>query len=241
MHPPIGHCENGHSYCNSCLQKMELCPMCRAPHNPEAHHSHPLDLMHQYLDFTCEGCNEVFRGLEIAGHMEYCPGLWKLCPFSKINFCTWLGPTSGRCFEEHIRKLHYHAYCPGPVWTKSFSRFLRNNSYRVDFIMPSFNEWFCFTLIFQALGKRRGVKVFYSVHCAGNWQVANKYYANIYATIPRLDYTGEVKVPCFASVDSNVDIVNYMPTSTEQMTSSYIRKNGNCYDMTIKVLIVKTG
>lgn len=160
------------------------------------------------------------------------------CPFSKVNFCTWLGPSSGWCFEEHIRRVHRYDFCAGPVWTKSFSRFLRNNSYRVDFVMPSFSQWFCFSLIFHAVGKRRGVKVFHTVHCAGKWRDADNYYVKIFAIIPRLKYTGVVKVPCFATLDEYNACVKYMPIR-EHMACSSIRKNGNCNDMTIKVFIVK--
>lgn len=123
MHPPIRHCEVGHSYCDGCYKRTSCCPQCRSPHSSGKHTL--LEQFHEYVTFPCkyhdEGCPISARGSDIQLHERDCFITWKRCIFIKDDSCTWSGPNAYAL--DHYLTVHEDKIKTGPSLTATWDNF----------------------------------------------------------------------------------------------------------------------
>jgi E3 ubiquitin-protein ligase SIAH1 len=106
--PPIAMCENGHSICTTCRQKLLICPTCRQPFSDAK--CLALENLARRIKYPCKfrelGCEESFLMQNIASHQADCPYKPFKCPFSimKNYKCPWEGHMSE--IEDHIKSNH---------------------------------------------------------------------------------------------------------------------------------------
>lgn len=107
MCPPICQCQNGHSICNECFQKVKICPSCRAPKNSVAR-SYALEAIHAKLKVPCKnsfsGCCFTSLGSDIVKHHLYCKFTKKACPFKHYDDCQWQDVDLN--LRSHLVKKH---------------------------------------------------------------------------------------------------------------------------------------
>ncbi|KAJ8601964.1 hypothetical protein CTAYLR_004461 [Chrysophaeum taylorii] len=100
MAPKIFQCENGHPVCEQCLDRLTICPTCRAGlANPSR--NLPLEQIAADVEFECRfsECHEQVKHKALAAHYDMCR--WR--PFSCPE-CSWQGPLAdwrGHCASEH--------------------------------------------------------------------------------------------------------------------------------------------
>lgn len=106
MHPPIRCCTRGHSYCDSCKDRMKCCPICRSAH----HHGTNvlMEKFYSHLLLYCKnkekGCTALALGNQILSHEKVCPVNWRPCPYNYVGYCTWRGPKTQSV--DHCREVH---------------------------------------------------------------------------------------------------------------------------------------
>lgn len=174
MHPPIRHCTQGHSYCNSCSTKMQSCPVCRSQHNPRTV-KNLMDQFHQHILFPCQ-CNDTecnclvleSTSSSISMLCRNCQPDWILCPFSSFAFCTWIGRTS--LAEEHLYEEHHHNLYRGP---KVLCEWSRTDEYcrRANFVIVAYNELFHCILKYDMFMEQLQI----SVYCLRDLEEAGQY------------------------------------------------------------------
>lgn len=106
--PPIPLCENGHSVCPTCRQKLQNCPMCRYPFSDAR--CILLENITRRIRYPCKhrnvGCRSTDILERIKSHEEQCTHQQLKCPFSIIAYdnCPW----KGRVFaiKYHIENKH---------------------------------------------------------------------------------------------------------------------------------------
>ncbi|XP_050511111.1 E3 ubiquitin-protein ligase sina-like isoform X2 [Diabrotica virgifera virgifera] len=103
MHPPIGQCVSGHSFCTHCFETIENCALCKAEKSP--YRCILLEQIHACLLFPCKYCDQgcIFSGKSdsLTTHEEYCEFSSVSCPLRFVRIlgtaikCLSCGPTSG--------------------------------------------------------------------------------------------------------------------------------------------------
>lgn len=128
MSPPICQCQNGHSICNECFQKVTICPSCRAPKHPIAR-SYALEAIHAKLRVPCNnafaGCPYISLGADIVKHQKYCRFSKKACPFSTYDNCSWQDIYSK--LKSHLTKKHSSNF-----YIRDKQRFMSQNFKKID-------------------------------------------------------------------------------------------------------------
>lgn len=107
MAPPIPECKNKHSICKHCFQKVENCPLCRAPK-----HGHGISLalgeIYEMLTIPCRfrdrGCQYSCKGEFLYRHEMVCELRTRNCFVRKSLECGWEGPISD--MKDHLLTQH---------------------------------------------------------------------------------------------------------------------------------------
>ena len=102
--PNIYQCNAGHTFCESCIKKVENCPTCRCSLPRGGIRARSLETvleMIPLLECTHDDCNKKFKYNELKEHIDYCSKKCISCP---IYGCCWDGKTEN--IEEHIRETH---------------------------------------------------------------------------------------------------------------------------------------
>ncbi|XP_044264496.1 uncharacterized protein LOC123011212 [Tribolium madens] len=88
MRPPINQCLSGHSFCNSCRQKVTQCPTCRTNWSDVRNYS--LEGVTPSVLYPCVynhvGCEGAFLGNDIDHHERVCEFKIYTCPISDCKF-----------------------------------------------------------------------------------------------------------------------------------------------------------
>lgn len=147
MSPPICHCQNGHSICNECFQKVKCCPSCLAPKHPVAR-SYALEAIHAKLRVPCKnafvGCKHVDLGAEIVKHQIYCRFSKRPCPFSTYDNCSWQDVYSK--LKSHLKKKHQSNFYIRDKQSSMSPNFKKINAYRCSYaVLYSQKEFFRLT------------------------------------------------------------------------------------------------
>ena len=107
MLPPITLCENGHSVCNTCRQKLHKCPVCKGQFMKIRNLI--LESLAGKVHYPCKfqehGCQLTFQLEEITTHQQECLHGHYKCPFFMTQVgCTWDGPSAH--IVTHIKTSH---------------------------------------------------------------------------------------------------------------------------------------
>lgn len=147
MSPPICQCQNGHSICSECFQRVKNCPSCRAPKNPIAR-SYAMEAVHAKLRVPCKnayaGCEYVCLGADMVKHQKHCRFAKKICPFSNYDHCSWNDIDSK--LKGHLSKKHSSNF-----YIKEKQRFISQNFKNIDSyhyiyaVIYAFKEFFRLT------------------------------------------------------------------------------------------------
>jgi len=108
MASPIKMCENGHSICGSCKERLSDCPSCRGEFKVRNIALENLATTAIYLCKNREaGCGEIFTLEDKDKHLAECLFQSRECPFRKLSAvdCTWSGTLSD--IPAHIKAEHY--------------------------------------------------------------------------------------------------------------------------------------
>ena len=106
MTPPIPVCHNGRSIHNTCRQKVNQCPTCKAGFLESR--CWILENIIQKIKYCCqyyeEGCEFVSTAQFIKSHEANCPDRPFNCPFSVVV-------TKRFCWSGHISDMWDHILC----------------------------------------------------------------------------------------------------------------------------------
>jgi len=93
LKPPIWMCENGHSICSKCKQKLKTCPSCRRPFLPTR-------------NLALESLSEMFVSKNTISKSSESTAKKYKCPFSTISKeeCAWVGFLHD--MKGHIKNRH---------------------------------------------------------------------------------------------------------------------------------------
>lgn len=112
MAPPIPECTNRHSICKQCFQKVESCPLCRAPKHGYGRSSY-LGEIYSKLVIPCKykdrGCQYSCKGQFLHKHEHVCEYRAKVCPVRKSLECSWEGPLVE--MKSHLQLVHATNSC----------------------------------------------------------------------------------------------------------------------------------
>jgi E3 ubiquitin-protein ligase SIAH1 len=134
MTPPIILCHNGHTICNTCRPKLEICPKCRQPFLQARNYA--LEDLCYKVKYPCkfheEGCRETFSGMHIKEHQSVCHHGTHTCLLDRVPeiACQWTG--SFMEFITHFKSQHEDYICrevsfPSPETNTSASILLLYN------------------------------------------------------------------------------------------------------------------
>ncbi|XP_021931358.1 E3 ubiquitin-protein ligase sina-like isoform X2 [Zootermopsis nevadensis] len=108
IRPPIPMCENGHSVCKTCRQKLLNCPVCRGMFSYKR--CFLLENMTKKMKYPCKyynrGCPRAFYLQHIEEHEDQCQHQPSKCPFSFVGkaSCTWEGSMTD--IRQHMENKH---------------------------------------------------------------------------------------------------------------------------------------
>lgn len=105
MVAPIRMCETGHSFCQSCFIKLNLCPTCRQAKIPTRNFT--LEKLCEVLKVPCkykdDGCSiDVLKSKEMKDHIVKCDFRNINCPVDET--CDWYGKMTElrqHCLDNH--------------------------------------------------------------------------------------------------------------------------------------------
>lgn len=103
---PIRMCKSGHSLCNFCYQKLQICPTCREEFINVRNLS--LESLSERMHYRCmyfnEGCNYTNIPQNLEEHEATCEISYLSCPLKELFKCEWRGKISDVC--DHASKEH---------------------------------------------------------------------------------------------------------------------------------------
>jgi len=108
MASPIKMCENGHSTCSSCRDRLPECPSCRGEFVKVRNIA--LEKLAATAIYPCKnqeaGCGETFIADGKDNHLAECLFQGRQCPFGKVSGvdCNWTGTMSD--IPVHIKDKH---------------------------------------------------------------------------------------------------------------------------------------
>lgn len=106
MHPPIRMCQTGHSFCDSCFNKIITCSICKFQKG--GGRNFPLEKLYEKLKFPCKyqenGCTTKHKGSELCEHAKQCYFRNIACP-TDLD-CPWTGTI--KSLEEHYLTTENH-------------------------------------------------------------------------------------------------------------------------------------
>lgn len=74
MCPPIRMCITGHSFCDSCYNKIEICSVCTGQKTTTRNYT--LEKLFGIIKFPCKyisnGCAHVLKDIEMKEHIKIC-------------------------------------------------------------------------------------------------------------------------------------------------------------------------
>lgn len=112
MSPPIPECVNKHSLCNFCYQRVNTCPLCRAPKNPHGT-SFVLGEIYNILMIPCKnrdrGCRYFCRGRLLHNHEPVCEYRSRICLVNQSQDCNWEGSLME--IKDHMVSRHSSNFC----------------------------------------------------------------------------------------------------------------------------------
>lgn len=207
MHPPIRQCESGHSYCSSCYERLDRCPLCRSQIRPSTNIL--LEEFHKYVIFPCkfheQGCTTRTYGSEILAHERDCSLNLKLCPFSIYKPCTWSGPRSE--ILRHYQNVHRGFAFSGNtlvlIWRR-FNRIAEDNS-KVHFLIDAYGE--LFMCMFEVDMNYDTIR--WAVIYLGDQHRSSQYYFELeLRDVNRLNSAVVFTSSCGSIIDGNVQLNN---------------------------------
>lgn len=147
MSPPIRQCQRGHSFCQDCFNKLEICPICRSQKDPVAR-CWALEKIHANLKVPCRnssaGCEFACSGVEILRHQEECEFRCRPCPFKDYDKCPWQSFSSR--LESHLMSKHTSNFYNQRWQMLVAHNFRRMNCYHYIYaIIHAYNEYFRIT------------------------------------------------------------------------------------------------
>ncbi|KAF2891715.1 hypothetical protein ILUMI_14458 [Ignelater luminosus] len=102
--PPIYQCSVGHSMCNTCLQKLQKCPLCQARYIGTRNFT--LEALCEDIRFPCtyrtRGCRANLLLTELERHESACLSKPFVCPL--FRECVWMGSLCKH--EAHLKLSH---------------------------------------------------------------------------------------------------------------------------------------
>lgn len=207
MHPPIRHCESGHSYCSSCYERLDRCPQCRSANR---HGTNTLlEQFHKYVIFPCkfkeQGCTTSTYGSEILAHERDCALNLKLCPFSIYKPCQWSGPRSQ--ILQHYQDDHRgFAFCGNTlvlIWRR-FNHIAEDNG-KVHFLVEAYGE--LFMCVFEVDTNYDITR--FAVIYLGDHQLSSQYYFEVeLKDANRLNSSVVFTSNCGSVIDGNLSLNN---------------------------------
>lgn len=104
MKPPIYLCSVGHNICNTCIKKLQKCPLCEATYTGTRNFT--LEALCENTKFPCSnrkhGCRVSLLITDIEKHESECTSKPFSCPF--FNVCFWEASVSSH--ESHLKVCH---------------------------------------------------------------------------------------------------------------------------------------
>lgn len=133
---PIFGCRNGHTMCQSCVDKVEECPVCREKdvRCRSILTERIIEKQLQDVEFKCKHVEcLVKRPLkDLAVHEKFCPHREVACPSSHRSACKWRGTLTKlvshikekKCvqvvFDEKFKKEEPEVFCEGDTLSFKF-------------------------------------------------------------------------------------------------------------------------
>lgn len=156
MAPPIPECMNKHSICKHCFQKVESCPLCRAPkhgHGICFHLGEIYDMLTIPCRFRDRGCQYACKGEFLHQHETICEHRTRMCPVKRSLECNWEGPLSET--KNHLLAKHPSNSCiDKQSETFVLTGFRENRRYGYfTIIFCIFDRFFRFTWNIDKTGK----------------------------------------------------------------------------------------
>ncbi|XP_028136812.1 E3 ubiquitin-protein ligase siah-1 [Diabrotica virgifera virgifera] len=211
MLPPIYQCANGHSYCEPCKKKVEICGLCKVPVHDTRNFT--LEKMTEHLTYPCKyhkaGCTYSCISTEIRDHETCCEFGPFICPLKDTTNCDWQGSHSR--VLDHIDNNHNEVVLKSDQVTIPFNKKDTKSCYVIKYDKK----------IFQFDYKYDEQKLYLSVRIIGRSTDAKEY--RFEADVIDL---GGLKRKCF-----NVGLVSAISSADERF------KDGKCVKIYLEQII----
>ncbi|CAL8133609.1 unnamed protein product [Orchesella dallaii] len=114
---PIYQCQNGHTICGGCIQRLSVCPLCRSLLGRDKIRNRALEMLMDHLEVTCpnheKGCTTILKTTEVKEHLLSCVyGKFVICPSLGFEDCK-----EKVCYEnlyDHVLAEHNITSLRGP-------------------------------------------------------------------------------------------------------------------------------
>jgi len=130
MHPPIHHCEKGHSYCNLCYKSDYDCMLCGS--KCSGGRTHHLERIVTLFSYPCKyfnkGCRRTCKIQNLRAHEKGCQTFKIKCPFGLLDDCLYIGnrqQTVFHCQLTHTSKTFVGneklRFCPSKLFVEKIT------------------------------------------------------------------------------------------------------------------------